>query len=48
MTNEERATMRDWNKAQAKAYHHGRKWYNIDSISNVLAPLRARLRGRRK
>ena len=44
MTQAERQQMREWNKAQARAYHHSRKWYNIDSISSVLDPLRAKLR----
>lgn len=44
MTQAERQQMREWNKAQARAYHHSRKWYNVDHLSGVLAPLRARLR----
>ena len=44
MTQAERETLRASNRANNKAYHHARKWYNIESLAAPLRAVRRKLR----
>lgn len=44
MNNEQRQILRESNRANNKAYHHGRKWYNISHLAAPLEGLRKQLR----